>query len=410
MKVSVIGGASVATVQLANALASWTDAKGTRGALELSLYGRDEEKLARVADAARLVLEGRVALDATTDVVASLRDAEIVVVQVRIGGLGARRFDETFARAQGLPGEETMGPGGFANALRTVPALTPLFDTMAKVAPNALVVLLSNPAGIVRQVASRRGLRAVSVCEAPHVLLAQVAEVLRRPIDELMERYVGMNHVGFYVAHDDEELRSLHALSPVAPRDIDHLGALPLAYVRYYSDPRGCLNSQVQQAPRSEQLMDLERDARRRLASGELPDAQQRPSPWYSLALVPVIDALVRGVNETILFGAANAHRVATLSDAATLEGPGSMNALDWTLHQAVELPAGALALLERHSRYEDLAVEASLDPTPEKLGAALSLNPMVDESVAIDRLVEAILSSPFGPHYALEGQGDVAN
>ena len=156
--------------------------------------------------------------------------------------------------------------------------------------------------------------------------------------------------------------------------------------------------------------MALERDARERLASGELPDAQQRPSPWYSLALVPLLDALVRGHDETILFGSANEDRVTTLSSAATVEGPGSMSAKGWTSHRTVDVPVGALALLERHSSYEDLAVEASLDPTFEKLRAALSLNPMVDESVDVDALVDAILSSPFGPSSATQGRGEVVH
>ncbi len=65
-----------------------------------------------------------------------LDGADVVLIQMRVGGLDARVLDETFPRAFGLPGEETMGPGGFANALRTVPALATAWDSIAARAPT----------------------------------------------------------------------------------------------------------------------------------------------------------------------------------------------------------------------------------------------------------------------------------
>ena len=50
----------------------------------------------------------------------------------------------SFPQAFGLPGEETIGPGGFANALRTVPALAQTWADVAELAPDALVINLTN--------------------------------------------------------------------------------------------------------------------------------------------------------------------------------------------------------------------------------------------------------------------------
>lgn len=62
-----------------------------------------------------------------------------------------------------------MGPGGFANAMRTVPYLVSTWQDIAEVAPGCLVVNLTNPAGIVHQ-AMRAGwpnLNVITVCDAP---------------------------------------------------------------------------------------------------------------------------------------------------------------------------------------------------------------------------------------------------
>ena len=128
-----------------------------RPPLELVLQGRSAQKLALVAEACRAHLPGaasdiRVTTETSTE--RALEGAYFVLVQVRVGGLDARVFDETFPRAFGLPGEETMGPGGFADALRTVPAMVPIWDRIAAVSPDAFIINLTNPSGIVTQAAT----------------------------------------------------------------------------------------------------------------------------------------------------------------------------------------------------------------------------------------------------------------
>ena len=59
----------------------------------------------------------------TSDLVAGVADADVVLIQLRIGGQAARKTDETWPHACGCIGQETTGPGGFAKALRTVPVV-----------------------------------------------------------------------------------------------------------------------------------------------------------------------------------------------------------------------------------------------------------------------------------------------
>ena len=76
-----------------------------------------------------------------------------------------------------------MGPGGLACAVRTIGALRPFWAQVAHRAQAALVINLTNPAGIVQQAARTEvGLRIVTVCDSPLGLLDSVACGLVGPL------------------------------------------------------------------------------------------------------------------------------------------------------------------------------------------------------------------------------------
>src|SRR5262245_21905628 len=154
-RLAVLGGSAVSTPQLATALAD----EGV--SIHVALAGRAPEKLDLVAEAFRRAADGTLEVSAHTDPASALEGADLVLIQVRIGGLESRSFDERYARDLGIPGEETVGPGGFALAWRTLPALAELFEVCREVAPTASVVNLSNPAGMVH------GSRLVSYRRSP---------------------------------------------------------------------------------------------------------------------------------------------------------------------------------------------------------------------------------------------------
>ena len=154
----VLGGSAPATVQLIDALAEWPPESSRRrpADLDLVLYGRSQERLANVASAARLraaQLGLAVTVTTETDRSRALAGADIVLNQIRPGGLEQRSADESFPRQFGIPGEETLGPGGFACAVRAVAGLRPVWADVASHCPGALLINLTNPAGIVTQAA-----------------------------------------------------------------------------------------------------------------------------------------------------------------------------------------------------------------------------------------------------------------
>lgn len=401
MRLTVLGGSSVATPQLIDAIATWPAAAERRPELDIVLHGRSLERLRAIAAvcAARLTdlgVAGR--CSAAADRQEALNGADVVLNQVRVGGLAARSFDESFPHAAGVAGEETMGPGGLANALRTLPVLRELWRDVLERAPGALVVNLTNPAGIVQQAAEvDSGLTVMSVCDSPITLTDAVAERLGVTASSVRTRYVGMNHLGWYVPDDPGALRKLDGIpSGIQPLVAALHEAVPSAYVRYYVDPEPLLRAQLAGPTRAQRLLEVERESLDAIARKEVPDASRRPAVWYKQAVVPLIDAWLNGSDEVLIAGARNGARVPGVSHTAVVEGPVVFPAprTPWLLELAA-LPPLPAALLAQHATYEGLAVRAALDGDDRSCLRALLANPMVCTVEVAEALNASIRTGP---------------
>jgi len=409
----VLGASAPATVQLIDALAGRPSGSPRRrpADLDLVLYGRSHERLAAVASAARLRADQlglAVTISAETDRTAALAGADIVLNQIRPGGFEERSADESFPRAFGIPGEETLGPGGFASAIRSVAALRPVWADVATCCPRALLMNLTNPAGIVTQAARLEfGLDVISVCDSPVGLLGAAAARLgcTDPAG-LRARYAGMNHVGWYVPESPDELDSLAGLVPDLDPELPRLhGALPGPYLRYYAHPDRMLAAQQGRPTRADQLRGLARSTLDMFGRGELPAAWQRPAPWYALAVVPLVDAWLGGSGPPLIVGLPNEGRLPWLPDDVIVEAPAVATRPGVIETEPVaalpDLPRG---ILSRHASYERMAatVLAAGPPTDDDLTRILLANPMVNSLDQARGLAGAIAArmSVFDPDW----------
>src|SRR5579864_1110911 len=178
VKVTVLGGSSVGTPELIDALRR--QGQPARP-IHLVLHGRSHDKLdlvTRVADNMAKGLEW-LTVGASTDLEEALTGADYVINQVRVGGLAARDSDETFPIPLGIPGEETIGPGGFANAVRTVPVVVKLAQAIERYAPNALLLSFTNPASVIQYAVTRTSkVHVVGLCDGPVTMTHWAADAL----------------------------------------------------------------------------------------------------------------------------------------------------------------------------------------------------------------------------------------
>src|SRR5258706_14182129 len=95
---------------------------------------------------------------------ASVKGADYVTTQLRVGHMEARRRDEYLGLRHGLIGQETTGVGGMGKALRTIPVILKIAQDIREVAkPGTMLVNFTNPAGLVTQALSQYAAQTPSV-------------------------------------------------------------------------------------------------------------------------------------------------------------------------------------------------------------------------------------------------------
>jgi len=379
--------------------------------MEIVLWGRSPEKLQVVARFCSQLAEADVVVRATTDLEAALSGADVVLNQVRVGGYRARAFDETFPHDFGLPGEETMGPGGFANAWRTVPVVVELARAIERVAPDAWVVTLTNPSSVVQLALHRTTrLRVIGVCDAPTVLHRHVAALVGCAPGDMTVDYVGMHHFGWItrafhrgrnlMADILDRVESLPNLLLPA-RLVQAIGAIPHPYLHYVLMPQVMLARQRDKPPRGTQLMDLEvrllEEYRACLAAGRtnVPEGlRRRNAVWYREIVVPVICALLSPGADIHIVNFENGHTVGWLPPDAVIEGRAVVTADGPSpLVPCGGVPADVIALTQQNQAYESLLVNAILGRSVDQAWRAMTMNPLVRDAAQARLLVERILA-----------------
>ncbi|MFK4693722.1 6-phospho-beta-glucosidase [Streptomyces pristinaespiralis] len=184
----------------------------------------------------------------TLDLDEAVRGADFVFSAIRVGGLEGRAADERVALAEGVLGQETVGAGGIAYGLRTVPVAVGIARRIAALAPDAWVINFTNPAGLVTEAMSRvLGDRVIGICDSPVGLGRRVAKVLGADPASAWIDYVGLNHLGWLrglrvggrdqlpqLLADDDALASFEEGRLFGPEWLRSLGAVPNEYLHYY--------------------------------------------------------------------------------------------------------------------------------------------------------------------------------
>ena len=271
MKLAILGGGGFRVPLVYEAVA--TAATGLT-VDEISLHDVDPARLRAITavieglgeqltDTGRAVHLPR--LTATTDLRAAVTGADFVFSAVRVGGAEARTVDERVALGLGLLGQETIGPGGLAYALRTLPVALDIARIIAEAAPGAWVINFTNPAGIVTEaMRTVLGDRVVGICDTPIGLVRRVGRLLdvdlvagERGADGVPAAfdYVGMNHLGWLrsvtiddrdrlpeLLADDAALEVIEEARLIGEDWVRADGALPNEYLFYYLHTAEAIN------------------------------------------------------------------------------------------------------------------------------------------------------------------------
>lgn len=249
IKLTIIGGGAFRTPRLVYGLIKHAEDLHID---QIDLYDPDFPRMTSLLAVSQHVadkLKSPIVMTARASLDDALKGADFVFLTYRVGGEVARAEDERTALDLGVLGQETVGPGGFFMALRSIPVTLEYIDRIRTVAPNAWIINFTNPAGIVTEAAVRAGERRfVGVCDTPYHLQLELAEYLGVNADDMAVESIGLNHLGWFtrVSHKGQDVmptfmddverlrRHIRPLSFFTADEIRRFEGLPTEYVYFY--------------------------------------------------------------------------------------------------------------------------------------------------------------------------------
>jgi len=211
-------------------------------------------------------------ITATTSLPEALAGTDVVFAAIRPGGTVGRIADERVAQDLGLLGQETTGAGGISYALRSIPAMLELAESMRTHSPDAWLVNFTNPAGMVTEaLLPVLGPKVIGICDSASALVHRAARAAGAPLPPGRldgVGYYGLNHLGWLYRLESggrdllpELLADAGALAGfeegrLFPQPfLQELGLLPNEYLFYYYETtRAISGMQAMAATRGESI------------------------------------------------------------------------------------------------------------------------------------------------------------
>ncbi|QES47343.1 6-phospho-beta-glucosidase [Streptomyces venezuelae] len=406
----------------------------------VTLYDADPARLTAIARVLADQAEGVAdapAVTATNDLDEALRRADFVFSAIRVGGLEGRATDERVALAEGVLGQETVGAGGIAYGLRTVPVARELARRIARTAPDAWVINFTNPAGLVTEAMQEElGDRVIGICDSPVGLGRRIARVLGavRPSEAWID-YVGLNHLGWVrglhlggrdelprLLADDAALESFEEGRLFGAEWLKSIGAIPNEYLHYYyfnreavrayreaKQTRGAFLRDQQRAFYAEadrpgqaagaalaawDRTRAEREATYMAENREAAGAGEREqddleSGGYEQVALALMRAIARDERTTLILNVRNRSTLSVLDGAAVIEVPCLVDANGAHPVAVDPLPYHAVGLVTAVKAVEREVLSAARSGSRATAVKAFALHPLVDSVAVARRLVD---------------------
>jgi 6-phospho-beta-glucosidase len=409
MKLAVIGGGSTYTPEFVDGVARLTEGMKVG---EVALVDPDEARLAVIGPFAARIM-GRYGHPArvtwTTDLDSGLDGAGAVLLQLRVGGQAARHRDETWPLDHDCIGQETVGAGGLAKALRTVPVVLDIAErARRRCAGDAWIIDFTNPVGIVTRALLDAGHRALGMCNVAIGFQRECAALLGVPPERVVLDHVGLNHLTWERAvlvdgvdrlpelidrHGAELAEGMAA--PVSY--VRDTGTVPSYYLQFYRAHDELVAHERGQPTRAQKVAAVEAELLELYADPTLDTKPellaQRGGAYYSEAAVALLTSLVTDAGDRQVVNVRNGGALPFLPDDAVVEVPATIGAGGATPVPVAPLDPAARGLVAHVSAYEELAVDAALRGGRNRVARALLAHPLVGQYDLADRLADTLIA-----------------
>ncbi len=449
MKLTLIGGGGVRSPLFVSTALRWQQRIGLS---ELCLFDIDTRKLALFSALCREVVRRSgdpFTITATTDARAALTGAAHAVTTIRAGFEQGRATDERIALRHGVLGQETTGPGGFAMALRSIPAILKYAEMLQQLSPGAWMYNFTNPAGLVTQALRDAGFeRTIGICDGANAGQGSLAHWAGVEESRIRAEVFGLNHLSWCrrawldgedllprALADDGYLRQAQRL--YEPALVRMLGMHLNEYLYYYYYAEQALAAiKGEGMTRGEEIVELnmrlieqleeigvERNPERALRAffgyeqrrgatymhyayggmsieeanrQQLFDADIPPAAGegYAGVALSLIEALETGRPHYTALNVPNQGAIDRMTDEDVVEVSCRVDGAGVHPLPIGEVPAPQLGLMQAVKRYERLTVQAIREHSRQMAIEALMAHPLVLSYSRAKPLVEAYLAA----------------
>ncbi|MBT9158229.1 MAG: putative 6-phospho-beta-glucosidase [Firmicutes bacterium] len=396
---------------------------------EICLMDIDPEKLKIVGALTAKMLRSvdpKIVVSTTVDRVEAILGSSFILCQIRVGGLAGRVLDEKIPLRYDVIGQETVGPGGFAMALRTLPVMLDIARDIERHAPEAWLINYANPSGMVAALlAKHTKLKAISICDVPIGIQYFLADALQVKRSRVKLDYVGLNHLGWFrrvfvegkditpLIHQLVKTKDIISLLPTDDEKTvtetkmmlqlyNRLGVIPSPYLQYYYLKRECLAKQQEaEQTRGEVVQGIERVLLAHFAEVAAGDDaglwKSRGGAWHSELMVNILSSIHNDKGEEYIVNVLSKGTVPGMAPDACVEVPCIVDS-----RGARPLPVEAptldmLGLMQVVAAYEALTIEAALEKNYRKALLALNLNPLVPSLDIAQQILDAYIAAHAG-------------
>jgi 6-phospho-beta-glucosidase len=403
IKIAVIGAGSSYTPELFMDIADESIRLDVEQVMLMDINAERAEFIAGVCEKLVGTLGLKIKVKGVHRLEDALPGADFIISQVRVGGLAARIRDEKLPMELGMVGNETTGAGGFVCALRAVTASLELARTIEHLSPDAWVLNLSNPAGIVTEAFLKHTpLHVLGFCNIPINTTYALADVLNVSPSKLRLDSFGLNHLswvrGAYV-DGEEKLQPLIAKTGdrtsvlyqhgivddfMEPDFLRSLALIPSWYVRYFYFPDWALDEDRSEAQSKGELDILAEERLKVILStqGYTDEASSilasKGGAQYYLPVLQAMHAVVDDSGEEIVADVRNGDAIPDLPPEVCVEVPVRIHRGKVEPVPVGPLPLSVRGLVQTVKAYEELTIQAAVSGDRQIAVEALMANPLV--------------------------------
>lgn len=340
----------------------------------------------------------------------ALVDADFVLIQIRVGRMEARYFDETVPAQFEMLGHEAIGIGGMFNALRTIPVIYKIIEDIKELAPKAWVINISNPTGIISEAVFRFAEfeRYMGLSSSPNQATKSIIEKLGAKPSEVVPYFAGLSELSFiskiYHKSKDKLPKLLEEdFCPskrfMAPENLKQLKLYPHPNLKVYYQYDIAVpeflehirNNQI----RTNEVIQIDEELFKQYSDpsvDEVPkDIEKRLGHDYAETAIQIIDSMVNNKKNYHVINTVNRGHIVGIPDETSIEITSRITNKGPIPVHIGELPLQIRGIVQHLKAYEELLCDAIYEKNLNKALLAYQVHPLSKSFITTKHAFDAL-------------------